>query len=132
MAIQINIDDSKLSNFSNDAQATLKTQVERYADEIIKEANLIEEGLREDEASTEITSSFIIQAVRKNRTGRPKKKHKHLLTAKIVSFIAIFFAGILFDLEAMQKETWRILVCMIVLAIAIIAAVLQFIWEDKE
>ena len=58
VAVQVNIDDNKIDNFSDGAQTTLKKQMEKYADDIIKEANLIEEAIREDGANTEITSNI--------------------------------------------------------------------------
>ena len=72
MAVQVNIDDNKIDNFSDGAQTTLKKQMEKYADDIIKEANLIEEAIREDGANTEITSNIVLQAVRKNKVIRVK------------------------------------------------------------
>lgn len=35
MAVQINIVDDKVDNFSDEAQTTLKKQIEKYADDII-------------------------------------------------------------------------------------------------
>ena len=52
VAVQVNIDDNKIDNFSDGAQTTMKKQMEKYADDIIKEANLIEEAIREDGANT--------------------------------------------------------------------------------
>lgn len=72
MAVQVNIDDNKIDNFSDGAQTTLKKQMEKYADDIIKEANLIEEAIREDGANTEITSNIVLQAVRKNKSNPNK------------------------------------------------------------
>ena len=63
MAVQVNIDDNKIDNFSDGAQTTLKKQMEKYADDIIKEANLIEEAIREDGANTEITSKYDVANV---------------------------------------------------------------------
>lgn len=60
VAVQVNIDDNKIDNFSDGAQTTLKKQMEKYADDIIKEANLIEEAIREDGANTEITSNIVL------------------------------------------------------------------------
>lgn len=59
--------------------------MEKYADDIIKEANLIEEAIREDGANTEITSNIILQAVRKNKSNSSKKPNRPLLIAKIIS-----------------------------------------------
>lgn len=132
MAIRVDIDDNKLSNFSNDAQDTLKLQLEKYANDIIKESNLIEEGLREDEASTEITSSFVIQAVRKSRTSRPKKAHKHLFKVKVVSFVSVFISGALLDFQELQGSMGKLIAFIIFFVIASVSTVLQFSWEERE
>ena len=73
MAVQVNIDDNKIDNFSDGARITLKKQMDKYANDIIKEANLIEEAIREDGANTEITSNIVLQAVRKNKSNLSKK-----------------------------------------------------------
>lgn len=132
MAIHVDIEDNKLSNFSNDAKDTLKLQIEKYANDIIKESNLIEEGLREDEASTEITSSFVIQAVRKNRISRPHNAHKHLFKAKVVSFISVFISGALLDFQELQSSMGKLIAFIIFFVIASVSTVLQFSWEERE
>ena len=50
---------------------------------LIKEANLIEEGNHEDGASREITSSIVMQEIRKHKSNEPKKKGKGLVVLKI-------------------------------------------------
>jgi hypothetical protein len=85
-------------------QTTLKKQIEKYADDIIKEANLIEEGIREDGASTEITSNIVLQAVRKNKTYHNKKSNKTLLITKIVSALSLLITGFLFDSSGYQNN----------------------------
>ena len=45
MAVQVNIDENKIDNFSDGAKTTLEKQIEKYTDDIIKEANLIEEAI---------------------------------------------------------------------------------------
>ena len=50
VAVQVNIDENKIDNFSDGAKTTLEKQIEKYTDDIIKEANLIEEAIREDGA----------------------------------------------------------------------------------
>lgn len=61
MAVQVNIDENKIDNFSDGAKTTLEKQIEKYTDDIIKEANLIEEAIREDGASAEITSNIVFK-----------------------------------------------------------------------
>ena len=132
MAIRVDVDDNKLTNFSMGAQDTLKKQLERYADDIIKEANLIEEGLHENEANTEITSSFVIQAVRKSRTNRPKRKSRFFFPIKITAFVSVFITGGLFDLGAMQASTGRLVAFIVAFVIASVTTALQFIEEERE
>ena len=112
MAIQANIDDSKIDNFSADAQTTLKKQIEKYADDIIKEANLIEEALREDGASAEITSNTVLQAVRKNKTSRSRKPNKLLLIMKIASSLSLLLTGFFFDSAGYQDNTAKFICCV--------------------
>ena len=65
--IQVNIDEKKVDNFTDQARDKLKEQMGKYADNIIKESNLIEESIREDGAIAEITSTIVMQAVRKSK-----------------------------------------------------------------
>lgn len=132
MAVQVNIDDNKIDNFSTDAQNTLAKQIEKYADDIIKEANLIEEVLREDGASTEITSNNVLQAVRKNKTNHSRKPNRMLLTMKIVSSFSLLVTGFLFDSAGYQNSIVKLLAFVVCLIIASVSTVLQFVLEDKE
>lgn len=132
VAVQINIVDDKVDNFSNEAQTTLTKQIEKYADDIIKEANLIEEGIREDGASTEITSNIVLQAVRKNKTYHNKKSNKTLLITKIVSALSLLITGFLFDSSGYENNKIGLIAFVICLIVASISTVLQFVFEDKE
>lgn len=132
MAIQVNIADEKIDNLTTDAQATLKKQMEKYADDIIKEANLVEEAIREDGASTEITSNIILQAIRRNKNHSSKKSNKLLLIFKIVSALSLLITGFLFDANGYQDNTIRLVLFIIVLAIACVTTVLQFVFEERE
>lgn len=132
VAIRVNIGNDKLSNFSNEAQDSLKIQLEKYADEIIKEANLIEEGLHEDNASTEITSNYVLWAVRKSKTYRPKKKRKHFIGIKITAFISSLITGALFDIDAMQASALRLILFLVAFAIAGGTTLIHFFEEERE
>lgn len=132
VAIQVNISDDKIDNLSTSAQKTLKKQVEKYADDIIKEANLIEEAIREDGANTEITSNIILQAVRKNKTNHRKKSNKGLFLAKCISTFTLLFTGYLFDLDRFKSNAELLIVFLIVFVIASISTLFQFLLEDKE
>lgn len=132
MAVQVNIDDSKIDNFSVGAQTTLKKQLEKYADDIIKEANLIEEALREDGASTEITSNNVLQAVRKNRTNHNRKPNRTLLITKVVSSLSLLVTGFLFDSAGYQNNVIKLIAFIVCLIVASVSTVLQFVLEDRE
>ncbi|MGN8643027.1 hypothetical protein [Catenibacterium mitsuokai] len=71
--IQVNIDEKKVDNFTDQARDTFEEQMGKYADNIIKESNLIEESIREDGANAEITSTIVMQAVRKYKSDTRKK-----------------------------------------------------------
>lgn len=58
---------------------------------------MIEEAIRENGASTEITSNIVLQAVRKNKTVHNKKPSKLLLITKIISALSLLVTGALFD-----------------------------------
>lgn len=98
----------------------------------IKEANLIEEGIREDGASTEITSNIVLQAVRKNKTYHNKKSNKTLLITKIVSALSLLITGFLFDSSGYQNNKMGLIAFVICLIVASVSTVLQFVFEDKE
>lgn len=132
MALQVNIDNDKIDNFSSEAKAELVKQLEKYGDSIIKESNLIEEAIREDGASTEITSNIVIQAVRKNKVPSKKKHGKVLLILKIVSWASLLLTGFLFDGNGYEEAKWKLIFFVICLIVACVSTVLQFVYEDKE
>lgn len=131
MAVQVNIDENKINNFSNGARSILKRQIEKYTDDIIKEANLIEEAIREDGASTEITSNIILQAVRRSKNNSRKKHNYFQIIIKIVSALSTLITGFLFDSSGYQNNYFKLIEFIIFLVIATISTVLQFVFEDK-
>lgn len=131
MAVQVNIDENKINNFSNGARSILKRQIEKYTDDIIKEANLIEEAIREDGASTEITSNIILQAVRRSKNNSRKKHNYFQIIIKIASALSTLITGFLFDSSGYQNNYFKLIAFIIFLVIATISTVLQFVFEDK-
>ena len=132
VAVQVNIDENKIDNFSDGAQTTLKKQMEKYADDIIKEANLIEEAIREDGANTEITSNIVLQAVRKNKSNPSKKPNRFLLITKIISSFSLLITGFLFDSSGYQNNVLKLLAFVVCLIVASVSTVLQFVFEERE
>ena len=132
MAVQVNIDDNKIDNFSVEAQTTLKNQVEKYADDIIKEANLIVEAFREDGESAEIISNHVLQAVRKNKTNHHRKPNRFLIITKIISSLSLLVTGFLFDSAGYQNNVGKLIAFIVCLIVASVSTVLQFVLEDRE
>ena len=95
--IQINIDENKVDNFTDQARDTLKEQMGKYADNIIKESNLLEESIREDGANAEITSTIVMQAVRKYKSDTRKKPSNNRWIIRVVSTFSTLITGFLFD-----------------------------------
>lgn len=131
MSLQVSIEDDKVDNFSDGARTTLKKQIKKYADDIIRESNLIEEAFREDGASTEITSNIVLQAVRRNKTSYNRKNDRGLTVIKIVSALSLLATGFLFDATGYQNNIVKLIIFIIVLIVACVSTVLQFVFEDK-
>lgn len=130
MEVHIEIEDGQIQSMSEGAQETLKTQLLTYAINIIKEANLIEEGNREDGANQEITSNIVLQAVRKYKNNTPKKRNKGLIGLKIASAFSLLVTGFLFDENGYQDNIVKMILFIIVLIIACITTILQIVKED--
>ena len=94
MQINFDLSETELTHFSQDAKNRLTEQARQYTLEIISEANKVEEMLRENGASQEITESIVVQAIRRNKTA--KKKNIGIIILKILSEILLFISGLLF------------------------------------
>ena len=94
LQINFNLSDAELTHFSQGAKNRLSNQARQYTLEIISEANKVEELLRENGASQEITESIVVQAIRRNKTVR--KKNVRVIILKILSEIFLFISGLLF------------------------------------
>ena len=83
MEIKYEIADDKVRNFTDSAKNRLQEQSQKYTLEIIDEAEKIENLIRENGASTEITDNIVFQAVRRNRTEKKKSiKNSHSMEAE--------------------------------------------------
>lgn len=132
VGISVNIENKKLRNFTSKAQDTLKIQLEKYANEIITESNSIEETFREKDAYTEITSDHVLQAVRKFKIHRPRKKGKRIIVIKLIAFVFSFIAGGLFDFDEMQRSKSRLIWFIVVFLIALCVTFIQFSVEAED
>lgn len=129
MVLQVEITDEQMENMSEKAKEELVFQLSTYAESIIKEANLIEEGNREDGATREITSSIVMQAVRKYKSNAPRKKGNGLVVLKVVSAFSLLITGFLFDANGYQDNIAKLMLFIIALIVACVSTVLQFVKE---
>ena len=127
--LQVQITDEQMENMSEKAKEELVSQVSTYAESIIKEANLIEEGNREDGANREITSSIVKQAVRKYKSNVPTKKENGLVVLKVFSAFSLLITGFLFDANGYQDNIIKLILFIIALIVASVSPVLQFVRE---
>lgn len=106
MNFNIDIDDTNLANLSNGAKSKLQEQTQEYANELLKEAALIEEGDRQEGANSEITSNIIMRAVRvrRNRNLIERKTPKWLIVCKFISTVSWAISGFLFDPSGYQDN----------------------------
>jgi hypothetical protein len=127
--LQVQITDEQMENMSEKAKEELVSQLSTYAESIIKEANLIEEGNREDGANREITSSIVKQAVRKYKSNVPTKKENGLVVLKVFSAFSLLITGFLFDANGYQDNIIKLILFIIALIVASVSTVLQFVRE---
>ena len=129
MEIKYEIADDKVRNFTDSAKNRLREQSQKYTLEIINEAGKVEELIRENGASTEITDNIIFQAVRRNKTE--KKKNIVLIVVRIAAEILLFIAGLMFLPEKFitPEGTFNLgyfVAFLIVTFIAIVATIVTY------
>lgn len=130
MRIDLNIDDSKVNNFTSDAKNELKNQLDKFSNSVISESQYIIEATLENGATPEITGNTVIQAARKSKIVHSKKNSSWLLTVnKIVSSLSLTITGFIFE---KNMGNLRLLLFLLIFAIACITTVIQFICEGKE
>lgn len=131
MNFNINIDDTNLVNLSNGARVKLREQTEKYANDLLKEAALIEEGDRQEGANSEITSNIIMRAVRvrRNKNSIERKTPKWLIVCKFISTVSWAISGYLFDGSGYQDNFAGLIGFIVCFAIACISSAFEFFKE---
>lgn len=132
MQIQFNLSDTELAHFSQGAKNRLTEQAKQYTLEVISEANKVEEMLRENGASQEITESIVVQAIRRNKTVR--KKNIGAIVLKILSEILLFISGLLFlpDMFIQSDNTLNMPYFIFFLLLITISLILTIIMHFKD
>ena len=129
MEIKYEIADDKIRNFTDSAKSRLQEQSKKYTLEIISEAEKVEELIRENGASTEITDNIIFQAVRRNKAER-KKSIKTILV-RIAAEILLFISGLMFipEMFITKESTFNLgyfVAFAIVTLIALVATIVTY------
>ena len=127
MKFEIDIEDRSIADLSSDAKQALKNQAQTYVKNVINEASLIEETIRERGANSEITSNHILQAVRKNNKKFIVKKPKYIIFMKIINPFALLFAGWLFDKDGYAGNLIKFGIFIISLIVATITIIIPTI-----
>lgn len=132
MQINFDLPDAELTHFSRGAKNRLTEQAKQYTLEIISEANKVEEMLRENGASQEITESIVVQAIRRNKTVR--KKNIGAIILKILSEILLFISGLLFlpDMFIKSDNTLNMPYFIFFLLLITISLILTIIMHFKD
>lgn len=129
MEIKYEIADDKIRNFTDSAKSRLQEQSQKYTLEIISEAEKVEELIRENGASTEITDNIIFQAVRRNKTE--KKKSIKTILIRIAAEILLFVSGLMFmpEMFITAENTFNLgyfVTFAIVTLIALVATIVTY------
>lgn len=129
LEIKYEIADDKIRNFTDSAKSRLQEQSQKYTLEIISEAEKVEELIRENGASTEITDNIIFQAVRRNKAER-KKSIKTILV-RIAAEILLFISGLMFipEMFITKESTFNLgyfVAFAIVTLIALVATIVTY------
>lgn len=128
--MEVNIKEELLTDFSGNAKEKLQEQTMAYAQELIKEARLIEEAQREDGAKAEITSNIITRAAFVKRTlGTEKKVPWWLKLCKIISVISCTLTGFFFDPNGYNNHSAMLIAFIIAFAVACVSTVLMYAKE---
>ena len=110
MPINININDSDLSGFNDQAKQELKSSIETFSDDLISEANRIESSVNSTSQGPEITSSIVRDAkvLIRHKINKPKKNVWSILL-KIAASVLSLIAGIMYQKEKLQDTTYLVI-----------------------
>lgn len=130
MPINIDITDSDLAGFNDQAKQELKVSVETFSDDLIAEANRIESSINSTSQGPEITSSIVRDAkvLIRHKISKPKKNVWSIIL-KIGASVLSLVAGIMYQKEKLQDTTYLVFYILII-AIAILLTTLTVIKEN--
>lgn len=130
MPITIDIKDSDLAGFNDQAKQELKSSIETFSDDLIAEANRIESSLNSTSKGPEITSSIVRDAkvLIRHKISKPQKNGWSILL-KIGSSVLSLLVGIMYQKEKLQ-DTGYLVFYIVTIAFAILLTTLTVIKEN--
>lgn len=129
LEIKVKIPDDKLNNFSANAILRIQSEAEQHTIDVIEEAENVEDIIREDGATKEITESIVYQAIRRTKTERIPKNRNWVLDA--ISEISILFVGIMFKTESFltqegKLDVYYLLLFLFILTVALLSTSFKY------
>ena len=134
LEIKLQLDDSTLANFSEDAKKTLRLELTKYSVYLVSEANNYEATERQPHAEAEVTSNIVVLVTKSiNKHKIVKKKNIWILAIlKIVATLSTLFAGLLFDGKGFTDNLIIHVAFIVMLIIMCVSVMLDFILSYKE
>ena len=131
MEINIKIPEKFAKSLSPDAQSALTKYAKNYSIEVIKEANLIEQGLSINGDGKEVTKSMIDLAAQKRKLPKKKLSIKGIIIKAAAAFSALL-TGFFCDIEKLQNSKCALILFFILLIATCISNMILFVYEEKE
>ena len=123
-------DDKNLAGLTESAKNALREHLNDYALAVVKEASLIEEGARAENAKREITATHVLHAATSKKYAPSKKTRISTRVLKLASSISCLLVGLFFDSQGFQGQFGKMLVFILFLIIAIVTVTITTIKED--
>lgn len=129
MILSIDVSDSEINGFSNEAINSLKRACTDYTNGIVTEAKRIEQIDRVGSSSqVEVIASHVDEARKNFRRKAPTKIWKTIISILVDIFCLI--VGILFDKEKLLNNNGYLIFYVIVIILTIIFLVIKYVKED--
>lgn len=129
MGLQIELSDEDIKYLNPPAKSELIGDIQKYIDELLKEASRLEAAGKTTVGNPEITSSMVKDAALLLKRGYKRaNKGKWQVILQIGASISTLVTGILFDFEKL-KEPLMLVAFMLVFSIALTTSILVIIKE---
>jgi hypothetical protein len=129
MPVVVEIDDSDLKGFSDQAKQRLAVATEEYATNLIEEANRIEAGRNYGRGMPEVTLSMVTDAQELLRRGlTPPRRSMASRVLRVVAAVLPLAVGMMYDVEKLRQPAYM-LFFFIVVAVTIITVTISVIKE---